>query len=354
MRILIDIGHPAHVHYFKHFIRIMQLKGHEFLITARDKEITFELLKHYQIQYINRGKGGKGLLGKLVYLLKADWVLYKIAKKFKPDLFLSFASTYAAHVSWLNKKPHVAIDDTEHAKFELFLYPPFTKTILTPNCFSKDLGNKQIKFNSYTELFYLHKNHFNPNPEILKLLDLKSNEKFAIVRFVSWDASHDVGQKGLSINDKIELVNFLAKRVKVFISSEGNLPEELKKYRFNVPVYLMHDALFYASLYVGEGGTTASESALLGTPAIYINQLMMGYINDEMNVGLLFQRLSLSDIEKQITILLTKNKDEFITIKENFLNQKTDITNFLIWFIENYPKSFNKLKNDPSYEKNFI
>ena len=47
MRILIDIGHPAHVHYFKNFIWQMQKKGHEFMITARDKEVALNLLDKY-------------------------------------------------------------------------------------------------------------------------------------------------------------------------------------------------------------------------------------------------------------------------------------------------------------------
>ena len=38
MRILIDIGHPAHVHIFKNFAHEMEKRGHELLFTCRDKE----------------------------------------------------------------------------------------------------------------------------------------------------------------------------------------------------------------------------------------------------------------------------------------------------------------------------
>jgi len=82
MRILIDIGHPAHVHYFRNFIKIMQLKGHEFLISSRDKEVSHILLEKYGIPYFNRGKGSKSLPGKLVYLIKADFLLLKESLKF--------------------------------------------------------------------------------------------------------------------------------------------------------------------------------------------------------------------------------------------------------------------------------
>ena len=49
MKILIDINHPAHVHYFKNFIKIMEQKGHKFLIISRDKEIEHYLLKKNNI-----------------------------------------------------------------------------------------------------------------------------------------------------------------------------------------------------------------------------------------------------------------------------------------------------------------
>ena len=112
MRILIDIGHPAQVHYFKNFIWLMRERGHEFLITARNRGITFDLLKAYGFDYVDRGRGSPRLLGKLLYLPKADFLLYDMARKFRADLFLSFGSMYAAQASKMLSKPHIAFDDT--------------------------------------------------------------------------------------------------------------------------------------------------------------------------------------------------------------------------------------------------
>jgi predicted glycosyltransferase len=85
MKILIDIGHPAHVHYFRNFIGEMTKNGHSFQIISRDKEVTFDLLQKYGIPFISRGKGGKGLIGKIIYMLRADLKLILIGMKFKPD-----------------------------------------------------------------------------------------------------------------------------------------------------------------------------------------------------------------------------------------------------------------------------
>ncbi len=68
MKIHLDIGHPAHVHYFRNFIKIMTEKGHTFSVTARDKEVTFTLLDKYKIPYTSRGKGKTGFIGKVSYI----------------------------------------------------------------------------------------------------------------------------------------------------------------------------------------------------------------------------------------------------------------------------------------------
>ncbi|MBK7626718.1 MAG: DUF354 domain-containing protein [Bacteroidales bacterium] len=146
MRIQLDIGHPAHVHYFRHFIRLMKESGHEIFVTARDKEMTHILLKKFKINYISRGKGGKGVLGKILYLFKGDYILLKAAKRFRPDLFLSFASPYAAHAAWLSGKPHITLDDTEIARIGQFLYTPFTDSILNPSSYNKLKKEKHIPF----------------------------------------------------------------------------------------------------------------------------------------------------------------------------------------------------------------
>jgi predicted glycosyltransferase len=44
MRILIDIGHPAHVHFFKNFYWEMKKRGHDTIVFATQKDITIDLV----------------------------------------------------------------------------------------------------------------------------------------------------------------------------------------------------------------------------------------------------------------------------------------------------------------------
>jgi predicted glycosyltransferase len=355
MRILIDIGHPAHVHYFRNFIKIMQLKGHEFLISSRDKEVSHILLEKYGIPYFNRGKGSKSLPGKLVYLIKADFLLLKESLKFKPDILLSFGSPYAAHVAKIIHRPHISLTDTDKARLGIIAFAPFTKTILTPKPFKKDFKEKHIRFDGFMELCYLHSNYYKPDEKIFPELGLKPNEKYVLLRFVSFSANHDIGASGLDMQTKINIIQALSKNYKVFISSESPVPEKLKPFQLKLSPEKIFDVLAYASLYIGEGATMASECAMLGTPAIYVNSLSAGTIEDQEAQGLLYSfRDSKGVLDKAMELLNNKNlKEEFQARRKKMLSSKIDITSFLVWFVENYPKSITVMKETPEYQYTF-
>ncbi len=357
MKIFIDIGHPAHVHYFRNFIKIMESKGHKIFVCARDKEVTHSLLNYYQINFTSRGKGRKSFFGKIFYILEADYKIFRLAKIFKPDIFLSFASPYLAHISWLLGKPHIAFDDTEHARFEHLLYVPFTNVILTPSCFSKNLGPKQIFFNGYMELCALHKNYFKPDLNIKTKLGLNSDEKYIIIRFVSWRANHDFRQYGLKNKTKQKIVDLLKDRYRIFISSEAELPANLEAYKLKVHPAELHSVLAGAYLCICEGSTTSSECSVLGKPNIYINSLTVGYVKEQAEIyGLCYQLSEDTEIIEVIKNILSIDnlESEWEVKKEKMLNDKIDVTAFMVWFIENYPQSSMIMKKNPDYQNEFI
>lgn len=349
MKILIDIGHPAHVHYFKNLIWIMQKKGHTFSVSARDKEVTHELLQAYKIPFQSRGKGGKGIFGKFFYMLKGDFLLYRQAIGFKPDIFLSFASSYAAHVSKLVGKPHIVVDDTDQASLEHILYVTFTDYIITPVAFRKDFGKKHLRVNSYTELFYLHPKYFKPDSSVYSILGITSGTKYAVVRFVSWEASHDINHKGININDKIRLIYELQKFLHVFISSENKLPAELEKFKLHTTPWQMHDVLAFSSIFIGESGTMSSEAAMLGVPSIQIRDIIEnspkipGVHLDLQKRGLKILKKS-DDIDGIINTVrdifenYDSKKKELGLAATNLINETEDFTDYLCNYLESFKK----------------
>jgi len=353
MKILIDMGHPGHVHLFKNFIWEMEEKGHQILVTARDKDVVIQLLEAYGIPYKAVGRKGSNKFSLIRELIQRDIKIYKIAENYNPDIFLGMGNPFIAHTAKICRKPSIIFSDTEPALFGNSITFPFASTICTPSCYTKDLGLKQIRYNGYHELAYLHPNHFTPDPAVLTELGLAEGDPFIIVRFVSWGASHDVGQHG--IRDKVGLMKELEQYGRVLITSEAALPEELRSYQIRVSPEKLHDLLYYATLYVGEGGTMASEAAVLGTPSIYVSSLvgtMGNFIELEETYDLLY---SFTDgdatLDKAIEILQDpESKEKWRNKRERLLEDKIDVTAFMVWFVENYPRSFLEMKEHPDVQ----
>ena len=347
MKIMIDIGHPAHVHFYKNTIWALEGKGHEVMVTARDKEVCVELLNSYNIPHTVLTKMGHGKIRLMKEWLIRDYKLLMLARKFKPDVLTGILNPSVAHVSKLLGKKAIIFNDTEHATFAENITYPFADVICTPSCFNKDIGKKQTRYNGYHELAYLHPNYFTPNPAVLDELGLSEDDTFIILRFVSWNASHDGGHSG--IQNKVELVQKLEKYGQVLITSEGELGDGLEKYQIKVSPEKMHDLLYYASLYVGEGATMAAESAILGTHAIYTNTLRLGYTDEEEEKYDLVYNFSdektmeQKAFDKALELLDNDNlRKDGKRKRENLLKDKIDVTAFMVEFIENYPESSKK------------
>jgi predicted glycosyltransferase len=356
MRVIIDMGHPAHVHFFKNTIWNLEKKGHKVMVVSRDKDVVINLLNAYKIPHtvLSKVKPGKAHL--FEELIIREYKLLNIARKFNPDVLMGILSPNVAQVGWILRKKSIIFNDTEHAKIAQKITYPFCDVICTPSCYLKDEGKKQIRYNGYHELAYLHPSYFTPNPEVVKELGVEMGKPFIILRFVSWGAHHDVGQHG--IKNKVALVQEFEKYGKVFITSEGPLEEEFEKYRIRVPPEKIHHLLYYATLYVGEGATMAVESSILGTPSIYISTLAgtMGNFSElEEKYGLLFN-YSDSDAALVKAIELLKDpelKKNWETKRASLLKDKIDVTSFIIKLIENTSKKKSRTSlpsvSDESY-----
>lgn len=341
LRIIIDINHPAHVHFFKHFIWEMQEKGHEILVTASKKDIAFELLDKYGIKYVSLGSYGSNLIQKILNLFIMDYKMFRVAKKFNPDYLLGIASIRAAHASYFLGRKCFIFDDTERAP-EISLYRDFATKIFNPTCFKIKLGQKQVFYPGYHELSYLHPNYFKPDNKILNQLKISQTDKFFVLRFVSWQAGHDLGGKGFTNLGRRRLIKELSKYGRVIITSESDLPVDLEKYQIKVAPEKMHDLLYYAEMYIGEGATMASEAAVLGTPAIFVSSLSAGTLEEqEKKYELLFGfKDELEALIKIKQLLKNKNlKVEWRKKREEMLKDKIDVTRLMINMVKKYEKN---------------
>lgn len=315
----------------------MQKKGNEVLITSRMKENTFQLLDYYGFDFIDLGVNKKGLLRKAIGLAQTDYKLLNISKKFKPDILTGFASPYITHVARLIKKKSILFNDTEHANLNNKLSIPYSDYFLTPSSFMRDYGKKHLRFDGYKELSYLHPKWYKEEKDVLKELNIKKGEEYYIVRLVSWQASHDVGYKGVSKEQTLEIIKTLEKTGRVLLSSE-HYHAAFNEYTIKTHPAKIHTLMNHSTMYIGEGATMATEAAVLGKPSLFVSPLSgkLGYLEElEKKYELLFSFRTVSEsLDKIKEILESNSKKQWAKKREKMLNEKIDVTSFMIKFFE--------------------
>ncbi len=343
MRIVVDIGHPAHVHFFKNFIHESRHRGHDILITAADKDVAFELLDDYGLEYVKLGSTGRSLWRKIVSVPTLDWKLWRAVRRFDPDLFLGLGSIRATHVAKVLGKHSIIFNDTEATIKEHILYYPFADRVVSPRCFGRNFGAKHIRYDGYHELAYLHPDRFEPNPRVLDELGIGRHEKIFIVRFIAWEATHDIGQKGFDLEGKRNIVKRLNKEGRVIITSEGKLPDDLYPYQMSISPTKMHDVLAFASMYVGEGATMASEAAVLGVPVVFLSTLVHNYLHEQADK---YQLIHVFNMQRPAIVkmreLLEQSdlKEEYQRRRQKMLADKIDVTAFMLDFVDKYARDY--------------
>ena len=370
MNIFLDISHPSYYLLFKNTISTLHAKGHSFLISTRDKDVLLALIHEdipghtdNRIQIYYRGKGARSWFGKGIGLLQTVARLYFRVKPFNPDLCISMSSPYLALCGRLLHKPVITFEDTECSAFLHPITKLFSSCIITGTSFNYDFGPKQIRLPFYKELAYLHPNVFKPNPAVPEKYGIKPGEPFVLIRLVGNHTIHEMGRKGLDDEFILECIRNFTKFCRVFISSEHPLSHTLKTHELSQAVLPpfehnasdIHHLEYNAALLFGESATMAAEAAVLGTPAIYVDNRTRGYCEElEHTYGLMYhfgEEVEQKDKSlKKVLEILSDNhiKLQFRIKQAKMLQDKIELTQWIIEFIENFdkrrPESTEQLK----------
>lgn len=365
MRLGIFINTPAQFHFYRNIARGLEGRGHEIRLLFRQYGETGDLINELGYNATIFSYRANSKYGKILALPTDVVRAYRYLKDFKPDVVTGFG-VYDAYTSLLLRSGCVVFNDSEpwvnplSYSIQVKAYMPFVDVLLTPESFGDDLGKKHLRVASYKEMAYLHPNYYSPKNDILDMLDLSKGEDYVLLRFNAFDAVHDAGIKGFTSEDKVRLVRELEKHARVFISAEGRVPKELEKNLLPVPKSRIHDVIYYAKLLVTDTQTMATEAALLGTPVIRSNKFvgpndMGNFIELEERFGLMFNiRNPREAIQKAIEMVQTEGlKREWAKRRKKLLEEKIDITSFMVWFLENYPQSLEEFRENPDIQYRF-
>ncbi|PIE31261.1 hypothetical protein CSA56_18880 [candidate division KSB3 bacterium] len=292
LNILVEIGHPAHVHFFKNPIKLWQQQGHSVHVVTRDKEFTHELLKEFHIPYTSLSKQQSHIMLQAIELVIRWTKTFLFIKKQRIDVAISISgitSAFPAHFAGI-----VAItdSDTEDAVLSNAIAFRFSDVVLTPaSCFTHIEVPNRITYNAFHELAYLHPAWFAPDKTALRYFDVQEGERYVVIRLVRWKAVHDIHEKGISEHHLEQLLSMLSERgCRVLISTERQLSRQFSPYVVTKHVSNMFDLLAFSSGYIGESPTMAMEAGILGKPSVFISSRAshLGYTAEmEERYGLL-------------------------------------------------------------------
>ncbi|MCO6488993.1 MAG: DUF354 domain-containing protein [Phaeodactylibacter sp.] len=362
MNFLIDIGHPAHVHLYRNLYFRLREKGHTVVVTVKNLSSATQLLASYGIPYITMPEKPDALLGKI---WKQAWFNLKLLQACRENEIAVAVGSSAtiAHISCISKVKSIVFDDDDDEVEPLVarFVNPFASSLLSPNVLQgKRRRRDTVYYPAYHELAYLHPNHFRPDPAVLAESGLKEGSPFFILRFNVFKAHHDTGVKGLSPEQKLKLVEILKPHGAIFITTEREIEPELQEYQMKVSPQKAHSLLAYAAIFIGDSQTMASEAAVLGVPSLRCNTFAgrISYLEEqEKKYGLTFGYHP-GDFDKLVwklkTLLAMPNlKEEWQRRRRAMLADKIDLSAFMAWFVENYPRSAQALKDDPEYAGRF-
>ncbi len=344
MRILIEMHHPGDVHFFRNPVRFWQERKHEVRIIGRSRDVMEDLLSSIGAPsvIVSSQRHGKFPLGEWLQRNKA---MYSLISSFLPDVVVSLFGVYAQS-AFFRSVPNIVFTDSEHQRFAHWIAHPFADAVVTPECFYKNLGRKQVRYKGYHELSYLHPRYFSPDPNVLAEEGIKKGDFFSIIRVSAWNTLHDVGKKGFQYHDLREVAQFLSRFGEVLFSVEekAEIPSGIPGSVIRVSPLRLHHLLAFAGIVVSEGATIASEAAVLGTPAVFVNPIRLGYLMDLSNrYGLVFQCRHGSEVLPVVRRVVKKSMREGGAVWEEkqsrIMADHIDVAQFVAEFVEWFPHS---------------
>lgn len=341
MRVLFQLGHPAHFHLFKNTIADLQRDGHETFILIRKKDILEDLLKESGMPYINILPSGKKSVFTLMLRL---WRVFWFTLTHRVNILIG-STPEVAQVAWLLRRRSVVMaeDDASIVPQFIKVVKPFVDNYLSPvSCDNGPLESSTTHYEGFHKLAYLHPNRFTPDPVVVDRY-FDHSKPYFLLRFAQLNAYHDVSANAHGINDEtaMKLIEILSPHGNIYITSERELSSDLEKYRLNINPLDIHHIMAFAALYIGDSQSMAVEAAMLGTPSIRFNDFAgkIGVLEELEKKYQLTIGIPSSNPERLYNtvkeIINTDNlREVYQARRQQMLEDKIDVATFFTDFIE--------------------
>jgi len=290
-KLFFDVNHPVQALMLRPVIEAFGKQGYAARVFARDKDVTLGLLERFGIEAETLALRRRGRLGAAIELVARESRMLRRAMADRPVAIIG-TSVHAARVGRLSGALSIVVNDDDAAAVPLFarLAYPFADMIVKPECLAFEGHPRQHTYRANQQLFYLHPSRFSPASDVRRELGLGAQDRFAVVRLSALDAHHDAGIRGVGQSLLAKLAALIPREITVFASLERAriLPEGWRS--LNLPPERLHHVLASAEFFVGDGQTMTAEAAVLGTPALRLNDFVgrISYLAQIERYGLAF------------------------------------------------------------------
>ncbi|MBN1213867.1 MAG: DUF354 domain-containing protein [Candidatus Lokiarchaeota archaeon] len=361
MNIAFFIAHPSQYYLFRESIKHLSENNNIYLIYF-EKDVIPDLIKGDSLSVKKFKIKKTKRLNKfnfLISFIKKEIELYKILKENSIDVILG-SSIAIAHVAKMIGAKSIIFteDDINVISISAKIGYPFVDNIISP--IVCDLGKwekKSIKYPGYQKLAYLHPKIFEPNYEIASKYIGKDINNFFLIRFSNLTAHHDIGIRGLSDEIASRLIEYLSRYGRLFISSEKKLEEKFENYRLKVDPIDIHHILSFSKLLISDSQSMSVEAAMLGVPSIRISDFagkisVLEELEHKYNLTFGIKPRNTQMVFNIIEDIMSAADNLFKQRCKIMLNDKINVSQFIIWLISNYPDSVELIRKEIKiYEK---
>jgi predicted glycosyltransferase len=353
-----DLVTPKSVLFFRPIIEELKNKGKKVLITARESEDykeVVDLLKLYNLEFVNRGEfGGGDLKDKLKASINRQKELMEFVSEFNIKKLVCLSSVDAVRVAFGLGIPvynfyDIPLSDYKtnfkkalpQARLTIPLATKMFKPFVVPDEVILRFGLEKeqiIEYNFIDPLIWLKNFKFNKTyvEKIYKRYNIDRNKFTILVREEEYKASY-VNKKYPFLYEALPLI------YKKFNANIIIIPryesEYLKKefpfaYVIEEKIILQH-LLEDVDLFLGGGGTINTEACFLGTPTISTRSFISHYDKWQIDNNLMVWTNNLNELINYVKLAKEKKLKPDIS-KLNKMKVNIDM------FIEEITKKANQ------------
>lgn len=357
-RFLFFFVHPAKFHAFRATINELKRRGHCVDVLITSKEVLEELVRREGWAYTNLFPNGRRIPRVHTYLSAAVNTPRTIARLLhatrgrRYDLYIT--DDLLTWVGRLRRVPSIFFtdDDITAVPESALIAGPATHIVSPAACRMGRFSYKQLGYPGFKALAHLHPARFTPDRH--RLDPLFQQQPYFFLRLVSATSTHDVGKAGIGDDHARQIIEVLRAHGRVLISAQRQLPEDLQPYQTEIDKAAVAHYLAHAEIVISDSTTMCAEAAVLGTPAVEIDDWFadFGQFNELSHRYELIQGFSPRHLPAAIGAIQTllavpDRRERFAERRRRLLAETVDVSGFLIWLFENYPKSAIELRSNP-------